>query len=365
MLPKPFEYSKRDRRIYRGGETMRKAVLAVAAVGVLIAGMPSSASAFEGGGRTPSGAPTIAVGPRYNGQLNNHADDANYGGYVEVAFWRLPPVSTRDVVTIDWHSVPYTWSYGSYPLCMTLAQNIDDFNWGSVFSQRDSCESSGPFYRLSGSGTARSEITVQETTTNSSYLEFYVNANEDEAADFETYPYDFTLGPILHYLGVALSPVERVSANGVIHAAANLATGQPAPDGLPFNLTVTWDEGGIATYTGTTSGGTVSFQLALPESAFGEYASFVASHPADGNYQGVETERMTVKIAKPPSPPPPPPSPCSLAEKRAASLNRQFTRLRSNVRRARGANKRRLSRRAKQVKRRLTAARREVRSLCA
>jgi hypothetical protein len=341
---------------------MRKAVGAVAALAVLVLGISSPAAAFEGGGRSPSQAPTVAIGQRYTGELNNHRDDANYGGSYEVAFWRLPPVSTRDVVTIDWHSVPYTHSPGQYPLCMSLAQGIDDFSWGTRF--HDSfyeCDSNGPAYDLSGSGTAHTEITVQETTTNTSYLEFFVSAYRTDPAVYEAFPYDFTLGPILHYLDAALKPVERVSATGVIRVAANLATGQPAPDGLPFNLTVTWGNGGIATYTATTSGGVASFQLALPETAFGENATFVASHPADGTYQSAETPKLTVKIAKPKVPPP---SACELAERRALVLKRQFNRLKHNARRAHGWNKRRLSRQAKRVKRRLGATRREVAALC-
>jgi len=340
---------------------MKKVVLAVATVALFVFGLSSSASAFEGGGRSPSQAPTVEIGQHYTGQLNNHRDDANYGGYVEVAFWRLPPVSTRDVVTIDWHSVPFTDYPGQYPLCMTLVQGIDDFSWGSRFETRDECDSYGPVYELSGSGSAHTEITVQETTTNTSYLEFFVYASRTDPADYESFPYDFTLGPILHYLDAALRPVERVSASGVISATANLANGQPAPDGLPFNLTVTWDEGGIATYTGVSSGGVVNFQLALPETAYGKNATFVASHPADGTYQGVETPKLTVKIAKPKAPPP---SPCAIAENRALVLSRQFKRLKSHARIARGPNKRRLSRRAKRVKRRLMAARREVQALC-
>jgi hypothetical protein len=340
---------------------MRKAVLAVATVAVFVLGVSSSASGFEGGGRSPSQAPTIAVGQHYTGQLNNHRNDANYGAYAEVAFWRLPAVSTRDVVTVDWHSAPFTSYPSDFPICMTLVQGIDDFNWGTAFEHRDYCDSSGPVYELPGSGTAHTEITVQESTTNSTYLEFFAYANETESDEYETYPYDFTVGPILHYLDAALKPVERVSATGVIRATANLSNGQPAPDGLPFNLTVTWDDGGIATYTGVTAGGVASFQLALPETAYGKSATFVASHPADGNYQAVETPKLTVKVAKPKAPPP---SACQLAETRALVLKRQFKRLKNHARRAHGQKKRRLSRRAKQAKRRLKAARYEVQTLC-
>lgn len=341
---------------------MRKAVCAVAMVVVFALGISSQAIAFEGGGRSPSQAPTIAIGQHYTGQLNNHRDDANYGGGVEVAFWRLPPVSTRDVVTVDWHSVPFTKHSGEFPICMTLVQGIDDFNWGSIFEHRDYCESNGPVYKLSGSGTAHTQITVQETTTNSSYLEFFAYANQTEPADYETYPYDFSVAPILHYLGLALKPVEKVTANGVIQATATLANGQPAPDGLPFGLTVTWREGGVASYTSVSSGGVVSFQLALPEAAYGKSAQFVAFHPADSNYQETVAPKQTVRIAKPPAPAP---SACELAEGRALVLSRQYKRLRHNARRARGSAKRRLGRRARRVKHRLGSARREVATLCA
>lgn len=341
---------------------MRKAVGVVAMVAIFTLGISSSAPAFVGGGTSPSLAPTIEVGQPYTGLLNNHKNETNYGGFAEVAFWRLPPLSTRDVVSVDWHAAPFTKEPGNFPICLTLVQNVDDFNWGSVFEHRDYCGGEGSsVYDLPGSGTAHTEITVQEATTNSSYLEFFAYANVTESQNYETYPYDFTLGPILHYLDAALRPVESLTANGILQATANLSNGQPAPDGLTFNLTATWTGGGVATYSGLTSGGVVSFQLALPETAFGKSVTFRASHPADGTYQGVETPKLTVKIAKPP---PPPPSPCALAEKRALVLSRQFTRLRSNARRARGPNKRRLSRRAKRVKRRLRATRGEVRALC-
>lgn len=339
---------------------MRKAVCAAATVAIFVLGISSSAAAFEGGGRSPSQAPTIAIGQHYTGQLNNHRDDANYSNYAEVAFWRLPPTSTRDVVTVDWRSAPFTHESG-FPVCMTLVQGIEDFNWGSVFEHRDSCESNGPVYELPGSGTAHTQITVQETTTNSSYLEFFAYANRTESKDYETYPYDFTVGPILHYLGLVVSPVEKIAANGVIQATATLANGQPAPDGLPFGLTVTWREGGIASYTAVSSGGVASFQLALPESAYNKNVQLVAFHPADSNYQEVVAPKQTVRISKPPAPAP---SACEIAERRTLTLKRQFNRLKHNARRARGLSKRRLSHRAKRAKRKLRAARHEVATLC-
>ncbi len=329
----------------------------VAAI-VLTMTLATSASAFEGGGRKPSEAPLITVGQHYTGQLNNHEDDANYGGYREVALWHLPPVTARDVIVIDWHGVPYTSRSGEFPFCMLLAQGINDFNWGTVFEKAVSNYACNV---LSGSGSARTELVAQEANSTSSYLEFADFANETNPSEYETYPYDFTVEPILHYLAVAMRPVKRVSANGIVYATANLASGLPAPDGLPFNLTVTWREGGVASFTGTSVGGVVGFQLALPETVFGKNADFTVSHPADGTYQGVSAPKLRINIAKPK---PPGPTPCSLAEKRELSLARQLKRLKRHAAHAHGSTSVFLHRRVRQTKSKLRKARRNVASLC-
>ncbi len=336
---------------------MKKTVLAlgVAMLAVLI-GAPSS-SAFEGGGRKPSEAPLITPGQHYTGQLTNRKDDANFGGYKQVAIWRLPPLSARDVIYVNWHSVPKTSSPGYFPLCMIFAQGIDDFSWGSRFDETggDVCE--GSSFTLSGSGTARSAITVPENNASSSYLEFFTEARETNPAEFESFPYDFSVEPPLHYLGVALRDTKKVSANGIVQATALLANGLPAPDGLPFSLAVTWAGGGSASYTGASSGGVVSFQLALPETAYGERATFEVGHPADGSYIAAWSRvRMNVKE--------PGPTPCSRAMKSELSLRRQYKRLARHAKRAHGDTRRALHRRANRMKRKLRAAHIRTGNLC-
>jgi len=337
----------------RPGNTLRTLTAAATAVAIALT-LAAPALAFEGGGRKPSEAPLITVGQHYTGQLNNHRDDANYDGNREVALWHLPPTTARDVVVIDWHSVPYTKRSGEFPVCMTLAQGIDDFNWGSVF-ERARCS------ELSGSGSSRTEIVTQETNSTSSYLEFTSYANTTNSSEYETYPYDFSVEPILHYLSVAMRPVKRVSASGVVYATANLASGLPAPDGLPFNLTVTWREGGIATFTGTSVGGVVGFQLALPETVFGKNANFTVSHPADGTYQGASAPKLLINVAKPK---PAGPTPCSLAEGRELALARQVKRLKRHAAHARGSTRVFLHHRLRQTKGKLRRARRKAASLC-
>jgi hypothetical protein len=338
-------------------------VVALVAIAVIMV-LSCTASAFEGGGRKPSEAPLVTIGQHYTGQLNNHKSDANYNGDQEVAFWRLPPVMTRDVFTVNWHVVPFVHSSG-FPICMVFAQDADDYNWGSAFSRAtpywEGCDSDGPAYSVSGSGTAQTTITANLTDPSSSYLEFFASAGQEATSSLEPFPYDFTVGPILHYLSVSAKPVKRVSANGVFKATSDLTTGLPAPDGLPFNLSVTWAHGGVASYSGVSSGGVVSFQLELPETAYGKDATFVVSHPEDGTYQAATAPKLDAKVAKPK---PPAPTPCALAERRAHSLAQHLKRLKHRAKGAVGAKRRALRRKTHHLERVLRGARHQADSLC-
>jgi hypothetical protein len=109
------------------------------------------------------------------------------------------------------------------------------------------------------------------------------------------------------------------------------------------------------------SGGTVSFQLALPETAFGKQASFVVAHPADGTYQAITTPKIEALVAKPK---PLPPSPCVLAERRTLVLSRQFKRVKRHANHARHPVRPALKQRVRQAKRKLRAARTEVKAVC-
>jgi hypothetical protein len=343
---------------------MRKRLAVGIAVLLALSICAVPAAAFEGGGRKPSEAAPIAFGQHYPGQLNNHASDANFGSSTEVAFWHLPPLSTHDSIVVNWHVLPYTATYrsGEFPVCMILAQGLDDFNWGGIFEDRDSCHESGSTtYSVSRSGTAQTSITVQDTNATSSYLEFYAGGGETEASDFETYPYDFTVEAPRHYLGIAFSPVKEVSASGSLTANVTTADGSAAPDGLAFNLAGTWSGGGVASYTATTSGGKLTFTLALPETAAGKTVNFAASRPADAQYQAVTSAKLSVEVAKAT---PPPPSPCALARRHLRAVGREYLRISRHADRARGPSRRRLLNRKRRVKRNLRAARTEADTAC-
>lgn len=321
---------------------MRKVTLLVLVCATSLAATGGSATAFEGGGRSPSAATPIEWGQHYEALLNNHRDDANYtSGADTVAFYRLPPVSTRDVVTVNWHALPKTRESG-YPVCLALVQGVDDFSWGSVFQQMTSgyCSSSTGVYTLTGSGTARSEITVQQTDAGATYLEFFARANTTETAYLETYPYDFTVEAPRHALTLSVPSVNTVATNGQLRASVAGVTGGPAPDGQTYTLTATWS-GGVWTGTSTSGGGNMTFQLSLPEAAQEKYVKFVVSRPADSLFQGVESTGFTAKVTGPyvpPAPKAPKPKPnkaCKKATAKVDTLARQRHRLQRNLHRAR------------------------------
>lgn len=343
---------------------MRKLITALFALSITLLAIASAAAAFEGGGRKPSEAPLIAFGPRYSAQLNNHKSDANYGGYKEASLWHLPPLSTHDTITVNWHVLPFTKQSG-FPVCMVFAQGIDDFNWGTVFGKtiESGCYQEGPVYAVSGSGTAQTTITAQETNSTSSYLEFYSSAFASEPSDFETFPYDFSVEAPRHYLGVAFTPISQVGANGFLHATVTRADGSPAPDGLAFTLTATWSGNGIATYTTSTAGGGLSYGLSLPETAIGKNVTFVVARAADSEYQAASSTKLVLPVKK--AKPTIDLAACEQAKRKVQALARQRLRLRRHAGLLRhGPRRASLSRRARHVAAKLRDAHSQASAAC-
>jgi hypothetical protein len=340
---------------------MRKVIVAVTA-SIVALGIASPAAAFEGGGRKPSEASTINWGQHYTGQLNNHKEDANYEGEEEVALWRLPSVSSHDQIVVNWHGLPFTHN-SNFPVCMMLAQGINDYSWGTVF-HGGSCESPRGF-ELSGSGTAATQITIQSTdTAGNTYLEFWAYANRTPTSgEQETFPYDFSVEAPRHALTLNFPSVKTVPANGTLSASVTGATGLPAPDGLVYTLTANWEHNGVWVGTGTSIGGQIAFQLALPEAAFDKSVRFIVSRAPDAEYQAVESPAMRARVTKPTLPAES--SACKTARAHAHVLARQLRRLKRHERFARGATRRRVHRQARRVGREFRAASKRAASACA
>jgi len=340
----------------RFGVLVMMVLAATMAIGV------GGASAFSGGGKKPSEAPLVAWGQHYEAALGNNLAEANYvvpgccnEGY-QVAIWHLGPLSVHDQVVVNWHELPFAHGTG-FPVKMQLVENIDDFNWGSTFA------SGSTNYSISGSGSARTELTVQNSSS-SDYLEFYSHAEETNSQEFETFPYDFSVEAPRHYLSVSIGAVQKVAANGVLHATATLATGAPAPDGLGFTLTGSWS-GGTFTATAASVGGQVTFPLALPETAYKHSVEFVATSAATPEWQAATSAKLTVEVTKPPLPAPAvEPQICAKAKTRAHVLARQYSRQLRHADAARGKHRRRLFRESRATGRRLDAAKAARKAAC-
>jgi hypothetical protein len=339
---------------------MRRLVLLTGVVALTMAIGVGSASAFTGGGKQPSEAPTIAWGQHYEASLGNSKAEANYipssccNNY-QVAIYHLGPLSVHDQVAVNWHVLPFAHKSG-YPVGMILVENVTDFTWGSTFGDAE------VYYNVSGSGTARDEITVQNSSAND-YLEFYSGANETDSQDYETYLYDFSVEAPRHYLSLSLGSVQKVAANGYLHATAALAAGAPVPDGYPITLTGTWSGGGVYAMAGSSVAGQVTFPLAMPETAFGKSVSFAVSSPASAEYQAVTSTTMSAEVTKPPAPPAPP-NLCPAATNKAHVLARKYKRQLKNAERLRGRHRRRLLHKAHATERQFIAARAAKKVAC-
>jgi hypothetical protein len=232
-------------------------------------------------GLKPSEAPLIAIGQHYMG---NTAHDINTSN-APVDLWRLPPLLTGDAMTVAWRAES---NYPEVP-ALCLAQDVDDYNWAEYGNR---CNGSGRFM-VAGNGAARSVITVKAAAS-APFLELSGDTCEgcNEA-------YDFVVESIQHALGVSLTPRLHIRTNAVLTGSANLSNGAPAPDGLVFYLTATWGKTGSAQYTATTSGGQLSFPVALPPETITKSVTFTVTRPADPQYLAAGSAGLPIKVARP------------------------------------------------------------------
>ncbi len=318
------------------GLMKRLTLLVCVLVAMLVSVGTAEGAVFEGGGKAPSEAPLITYGQHYVANFTSNSGEANYvsehgeGYHYQVSLWRLPPLSTHDALTVNWHGLPFTSGETTgFPVRMYFFQGISDANWGETLEDPQTS------YELSGSGTAQTELSVRNTDASSSYLVFIAHAGAaPNSQEIESYPYDFTVEPPRHYLSLALSPVSRIAPTGYIHASAVNAIGLPAPDGLIYTLTTTWSGGGIFVSSAASAGGQLTFPLALPESAYGQDAKFTVSRPADASYQAVTSPSLEALVAKPKNPAES--AACRKASAEVQVLGRKHHRLQAHAQRARG-----------------------------
>jgi hypothetical protein len=315
----------------------RFVALAVASIALMAALSAPRASAA--GGATIASAPIVPFGVHEFGTTATGEYDCGPGEFWDVV---LQP---SDQITIDWETAKEAYAYEVvvYPAGTT------DFSINNV----------EPLERYFLGNNGKAEAVFSSGTGGTFPIVFAASGcNEDNNAG----PYDFTVNRQRAIL-VNLAPHQNVNTNTTLGATATFANGAPVPDGLSFTLEASWGDGSTL-YGATSSGGALSFPLALPESAIGDTASFVVTRPGDSQYQAVKSGILESRVAKPYVPPPPPPSACELARERAHVLAHQYRRLLAHYQRARGQARRRLAHRAARAGRRFRAARAHAGSLC-
>jgi hypothetical protein len=293
-------------------------------------------SAWATGGANIASAPTVVFGQHEFG----NTDHGSFGGCPDPAEYWLLSLGAGDQATIDWEttSEEYAEELNVYPAGTTdfsinNADTLAEFGLGS----NDHAES---VFHVGATGVYP--------------IVFYGRC--DGAGG----PYDFT-ATVQHALLVTLKHYAHIKTTTVVTAVANLASGGPPPDGLAFTLTVSWGRESAA-YTAASSGGNLSFPLALPETAKGKTATLEITRAADSQFQEAKSEKLEVKVGS--ASVTPEPSACEMATAHAHSLARRYKRLKEHSFLAHGPTRRRLRRRARQVLHALKFARSEAASAC-
>jgi hypothetical protein len=257
---------------------------------ILVAAVPAPAMAE--GGSSIATAPLIAYG-------SHEAADTSNGGGGEFhencdeqsdlnlnSFWQLP-VTVGDHITVDWEAViPKSTCLSVYP------SGTNDF----------------------GVANAEPEESSEQTSNSKQEMKFVAPASGDLILDFAATklysgctscagPYAFT-ALVQHTLSMSLAAATSVPTNGVVTATVTQNTGTPVPDGLVFWLLGSWYEHGEKESfqgTGTSAGGTVAFQLALPESAANHNLKLLAGRGEDGGYVEAVSNPITMRAELPPT----------------------------------------------------------------
>lgn len=309
------------------------------AAGVLMLALPASASAA--GGSNIASAPTVVYGQHTFGTTATGSYEKCY----PAEYWNLA-MKAGDQVTIDWAAANHDFAEEAmiYPVGTT------DFSINNLNALG--------YYYLGSNNHAEA---VFKTGVGGSFPLIF---RGDGCYEPTPGPYDFTV-TIQHALTISLKSYTHIRTTTTIAASANLVDGTPVPDGMAFNLAVSWPNPNheSALYTATSVGGAFSFPLALPESARGKKATLIVSRGPDPQFLGAESAKLEVQVGK--GAPPVVVTPCEVATRRAHALARQHHRLVARARLARGPAKSRLRRRANRVGHKLRAARARAAANCA
>jgi hypothetical protein len=301
------------------------------------------ASATAGGGKSIAGAPVIPFGQQQFGNLNEGAHTENSCGADVYTEWWTLSVAAGDRVRIDWEAQQL-----EYTALLVYPAGTTDFTYPDT----------NPLEKQELNANNKNEALITATVDGTLPVAF--TSTDWSCLGGTPGPYDFT-AYVQHGLSVSLKPYTHIRTSTLISASVRRVNGAPAPDGLAFNLTVSWPDHETATYAATSAGGVVAFPLALPETAKGKKATLIVSRPEDAQFLAAASAKLNVKVGQGGVSAA---DKCEAAVRRAHTLARQYRRLAVRVHFARGIRKRRLHRRLRAIGRRWQIARAQSAAAC-
>jgi hypothetical protein len=259
------------------------AILTVAAIWAVF----STSSALASGGATISSGPPVSFGHQLFGNTASDDGGKTLSDCVDGESWWSLPVLAGDKIKIDWEGgadYMQAWQVGTTDFNIHTAPFPQQFHIGS---------------------NDKEESVIEAPVAGTMPLRFY-SVTEEGFCIFDTSGDDYTPGPydfvanVQHALATALTPATWIYPNTVITGAASLIDGSPLPDGVVFNLVAKWHSSGNllkASYSAATAGGSLAFQLALPEETVGKVVRLAISRPEDTSYQAAKSAPINVRVA--------------------------------------------------------------------
>jgi hypothetical protein len=252
-----------------------------------VAALAVPASALGSGGAAIASAPTVVYGKQLFGNTATDDGGKTLSDCVDGESWWTLPVLAGDQIKIDYEGgLDYmqAWNVGTTDFNIHTAPNPQQFHIGS---------------------NDKEESIIKAPIAGNMPLRFY-SFNEEgfcifegSGDDYAPGPYDFT-ATVQHALAAALTPITSIYTNSIVTGTASFADGTPVPDGVIFNLVAKWHTASAA-YSAATTGGRLSFSLALPPETVGKTVRIVITRAEDTSYQAVKSVPLKVKVANAPS----------------------------------------------------------------
>jgi hypothetical protein len=250
---------------------------------VLLVGLAlllAPALALADGGQSIASAPVAPYGVQ---QFGNTATGAKDSHDVYRSFWAVN-VLAGDELIVDWQSVTRATELVLKPVGTTDFTVLD-----TDYADIDGLD-------------ANNKSQLRYLAPLSGLMPLYF----ESCCSFNaTGPYSF-VASVKHAIFTSLTPRAGIRPMATLTGTAVMADGTPVPDGLTFILSAHWSSRGLAQFSGTSSGGTLSFPVALPPEAERRKVKFDISRGTDESLLATKSTSMEVYVGRAVAPASPP-----------------------------------------------------------